>query len=406
MTKGIFVPAAGTQLMHHWNNSHIYKGQDFKFWSDSSVFKYPYLLTSAFFGMEERFESVNYREQIKYPKDLLHIGDSGGFQMVTQDFNPDPTRVLRWLESNCDIGMNLDIPITAKGHGTIPPMNIFKEALDKSVKNFDVFQQCRDDDSKLKLYNILHGQTIEYMDVWYDGVKDFSFEGWAIGIKPPSPFMMGLAFLYLYEKGVLDNTHGLHFFGTSGYKVIPLICYISKKILKNKLVTFDSASYNIGSMFRKYYLPLKISGSNSIFFGDRYVENENIKDLPCMCPACELFSVDDYNRIDYGGPLISLHNLYQYISITKICNGLVNNLDKLDTMLKVFGSNNNDALQSILFVEYGIEHGVKKAYDRFREFFTIRGKEVKEKSLLHYNKGSRMSNVSHSEPRDNTKGVA
>jgi queuine/archaeosine tRNA-ribosyltransferase len=217
----------------------------------------------------------------------------------------------------------------------------------------------------------MHGDNIEQMEDWYKNTKDFNFDGWASGMKPPyDPMLQAMCVMFLYEKGELfkEKSHGLHFFGISGRTVVPTVIYLANKLDIN-LVTFDSSSFNNGSKFRAY-MPSNLFGDN-LYFGDRFVtENPEIKTLPCTCPVCRV--IDDDIKLLNGtdilaGTLLSLHNMYQYISYNKILNSLVKNKQKY---FKYLEQNNIGAetFRSFEFIDYcferGFYNGLKK-YDVF-----------------------------------------
>ena len=92
---------------------------------------------------------------------------------------------------------------------------------------------------------------------------------------------------------------------------MPTLVYCASKVKQR--VTYDSSSYNIGSIYRTYYQPLDMGPH--ISFGEKFkVKNPHIKELPCQCPVCNsIKDINDLNKTDiYAGTLISLHNLYQY----------------------------------------------------------------------------------------------
>ena len=71
--------------------------------------RYPYFLLSA--GANYRNKKA--RESFGLTDDVLVVGDSGGFQIKTGNLEWKPELreiILRWLENNSDIAMNLDIP--------------------------------------------------------------------------------------------------------------------------------------------------------------------------------------------------------------------------------------------------------------------------------------------------------
>lgn len=404
MSEAQFVPAIGEQFNSVWARGIEYNNFDMKFFTKKSHFQHKIALQCAFYGINGVGKSAKttYRDMIGYPKDYTLITDSAGFQIASfkrdgKVCNIDPIDSLRWQEENADIAMNLDTPPTLY---KTPPFHQFMDALNESYRCFEIFEKNRKN-YDMKLYNVLHGEKLKMMNIWYNKVKHFNFEGWAIGMKPPfDPMIQALSFCFLWEKGVFDNgnMYGIHFFGTSGKHVVPTFAYMASK-LKHQLVTYDSSSYNIGSIYRTYYSPLDIGPNLS--FGEKFArekerqeseeekefnmdfegnineiknskgfgENPEITKLPCMCPVCMgVKDILDLNKTDiFAGTLISLHNLFQYAHYNNIINSLVKNKKKFMeylTTVKV----PIKTLKSIEFIDFGIQHGTEEAIKKFSEY--------------------------------------
>ena len=381
MNKAIYVPAIGEQFVSTWKRGLTYKGKDGKeydmrFFTEKSHFQMDIALQSIYYAKNgvNRNGKTTYRELIKYPKDKLLITDSGGFQIASfkkkgEVCDLTPIDSLRYQEANADIAMNLDIPPNLDGN---PTYDDFINALNVSVENFKLFEKERVN-YKMKLLNVLHGETLEMMDIWYNKVKDFKFEGWAIGIKPPfDPMLQALGFMYLYEKGEYDkdNITNIHFFGTSGKHVVPTIVYAAYKLNKKMIVTYDSSSYNIGSIYRTYYTPFDIGPHLS--FGDKFkIVNPKLVELPCKCPVCvTIKNIQELNEGDiYAGTLISLHNLYQYQYYNDILNSLVTCKDLFIEYIKKINISDK-TLVSIEFIDYAIEKGLSNAVEKYKQWFS------------------------------------
>jgi hypothetical protein len=301
---------------------------------------------------------------------LVH--NSGGYQIASwarkgEVCQLEPIDSLRWQEENCDVAMNLDVPPNIDGN---PSYDDFMKALVQSVKNFELFEKERKNYT-MRLLNVLHGETLPMMDIWYNAVKHFKFDGWAVGMKPPfDPMIQALGFLYLWEKGEFDkdSCKNFHFFGTSGKHVVPAIVYIAHKLGARKItVSYDSSSYNIGSIYRTYYMPFDIGPHLS--FGDKFKnENPHLKELPCKCPVCSSIGsdIEILNGTDiYAGALISLHNLYQYWQYNDLLNSLVEDKEKfIDYLQKINIS--PKVLKSIEFIDYAMEKGLANAVEVFK----------------------------------------
>ena len=422
MSSPQFVPAIGEQFNSVWRRQLEYKGFDLKFFTPKSHYEHDIALQSCYYGIEgvgkhAKANGMTFREMIGFPKDKTFVSDSAGFQVASfkkagKVCNIKPIDSLRWQEENADIGMNLDFPPTL---GKVAEWDYFKYALNESVKNFTLFEKERQN-YKMKLYNVLHGETLPLLDKWYSKIKDFNFDGFAVGMKPPfEPMIQAMGFMYLYEKGEFDKDtfKGIHFFGTSGKHVVPTIAYAASKLKKNVPVTYDSSSYNIGSIYRTYYMPFDIGPHLS--FGDKFdgkrewwnkdsptetyqsfegeeVEKEqgkvgknpNITELPCDCPVCR--SIDDIKLLNskdiYAGTLISLHNLYQYAHYNKTVVSLVKDKDLFLEYLKNINISKK-TLMSIKFIDFALEHGLKQAVKRYEQWLIPQTLDTtKQKSIF------------------------
>jgi tRNA-guanine family transglycosylase len=371
MSKAFFVPAIAEQFNNIWIKGTKYKNFDLKFFTKHSHFQHPFALQCAHYGLEgAAANEKNYRESIGFPKDKILLTDSGGYQLASferlgKQCNISPIDSLRWQEENADVAMNLDVPSTL--YSELPTYDKFNTSLKQSIINFTLFAKERKN-FKMKLYNVMHGETLPLMDLWYNAVKHFAFDGWAIGVKPASdPMLQALGLMFLYEKGELtkENCHGVHMFGTSGKNVVPTIVYFASK-LQNKLVTFDSSSYNVGSIYRTYYMPFDIGPH--FFFGDKFkVANPHLQHLPCQCPVCNsIENIEILNGADIHAPvLLSLHNMYQYIYYNNMLNDLVNEKEQFINYLKQISASEK-TLKSIEFIDFAMEHGIYNAADKFK----------------------------------------
>mgnify|MGYP001596938595 CR=1 FL=1 len=385
MNKIMYVPAIGEQFNSVWNRGLSYNNFDLKFFTKNSHFQHESALQSVYYilnGVAKNKSS--YKEMIGYPKDKILFTDSAGFQIATfkkqgKPCNISPLDSLRLQEKNADIAFNLDVPPTL---GESVTLNEFNLALSQSVDNFNLFEKNRQN-YQMKLLNVIHGETIEFLDLWYNKVKHFNFDGWAIGVKPPfDPMLQALGFMYLLEKGEVDKNscYNIHFFGTSGKNVVPTIAYASQKVNKKIMISYDSSSYNIGSIYRTYYMPLDVG--DSLSFGEKFkIKNPNITTLPCECPVCkQINKIEDLNTKDiYAGTLISLHNMYQYIYYNNIINSLISTQDKFTAYLEAMKINKS-TLTSFEFIDYAIENNVEKAFRKYKTHFQQQVEQKKKQT--------------------------
>jgi tRNA-guanine family transglycosylase len=303
------------------------------------------------------------------------MGDSGGFEAATQGVRPNPELILKWLETNTDLAMNLDIPTTRKTR-VLATQQELDESLSESVKNYEYFEKHRTNYNMI-LYNVLHGETYDYMDKWYNAVKDFNFESWAMGLVPADDmYIQVLGFSYLLEKGALDNAKGLHIFGKSGIQIMPILAYIARNHLTTKFVSFDSSSYNWGSIYRTYYMPNTPPGRKKLFFGNIHKDkNPEILSLPCFCNICQKSTVEDMNMGDYQGCLISLHNLWAMIQYNELVNSTIKDVES-------FSENTRELFD---FVDFCVKNGTKAGFEHKKKEFKLK---QGHKNIMSFHTGS------------------
>lgn len=420
MVEANYVPAIGEQFANAWQKNLEYNNFDVKFFSDKSFFKHPLALQCAFYGINGATDNKPYREAIGYPTTQPLLFDSGGFQMFSlrskgQKMDMTPLDSLRWQEANAikgDVMFNLDVP-PALEH--LPTMEDMHRSLNESVANFKLFEKERKNYDAL-LLNVLHGHNKATMDVWYNGVKDFNFDGYAIGNPSLDPMIHAQGLMYLFDKGEYDkpNCKWIHLFGKGGQGTIPLIVYFASKIKRSDIkVTFDSSSYNVGSIYRKYYMPFDVT--QHLFFGDKFNRcNPSIKQLPCKCPVCS--NITDLSILNgetlHAGTLISLHNLYQYIYLTHTFNSLVStrkpfkniqqqNNDNAGIYSDKRGIDENEEMDvftqytkdvanprtliAMNFIDFCIEYGFDNAVKKFaRDFVTQEENICKQVSIFNF----------------------
>jgi len=270
-------------------------------WEENSFFRYPCLLITAFYGMKWK---DNFRDFFNIPDDFIIIGDSGGFQNMTQNANLNPIDVLRWQEKHCQIGLTFDLPLMDDDYKTI------KYKQEQTAKNAGIAFNNRQN-KKLKLYAVFQGHSLEqqkYMIKCYnDNISLDKFDGIAIGGLVPIACDTERLIIVLttFCYNIKDYNLPVHFFGLSGNKIAPYIIYLEKVF--GLQITFDSSSYGAGAIRREFW---KGNGLEKI-----KVQETNLDKIPCDCPVCSV--VQDWKEYQKNGSLpgglISLHNLYQTI---------------------------------------------------------------------------------------------
>ncbi len=187
------------------------------------------------------------------------VGDSGGYQLGKgvikfdwKDFegnkaNQVRSNILNWLELTADWSMTLDVPTWAADDLNSPKtgLNSFQDTLDGTIYNNNFFQKNRL--GQTKFLNVLQGDDWETAQIWYDAVKDFEFEGWAMGgINMCDMEVMLKRLIIMRDEKKLDGKDWMHVLGTSQLDWACFLTQIQRQVRKhineNFTISFDSAS--------------------------------------------------------------------------------------------------------------------------------------------------------------------
>lgn len=198
-------------------------------------------------------KNFEYRTQIKSDEDTILFGDSGGFQIASGAIKWDPSlrdKIFRWLESQCDYSVNLDIP------PRLNYQNKFDECLKISIENFKYFSDNQS--GSTKFLNVMQGDTVEKYGVWCRSVKHFDFNGWCLGgVGVNLTNMLSAIAVFIDEIDLFDkNIDIVHSLGTSKIIDFAILSQFQKSlndIGSHVQVTTDSSSPNNASRFGTYY---------------------------------------------------------------------------------------------------------------------------------------------------------
>tara|TARA_Y100000034_G_C6897813_1_gene414360 strand:- start:1998 stop:3203 length:1206 start_codon:yes stop_codon:yes gene_type:complete len=183
----------------------------------------------------------------------LVMGDSGGYQICSgaTKWRPElKQQSFDWLERNSDIAMNLDIPPRLKYAGK------FRECLDMSKDNFKYFADNQSGNTEY--LNVIQGSDEFEFQKWYDEVKQYPFQGWAIGGSGFSyyKFLSGLMVLLNGKEHYNPNVKYFHILGSSRVTYFMLLLQLQKsleEIGSNIVVTTDSSSPDRAVVFGTYF---------------------------------------------------------------------------------------------------------------------------------------------------------
>jgi len=359
--KTIYFPAINGGVVSGFKNNskHIKTNKSFRIYNSldtnkDKIYEYNKMLVSAgTFGNNNILKNW----EIDIDKNIV-LGDSGGFQLATNKVEYSDKfreKIFNWLENNTNYAMNLDFPPYSLSKISKNQQEImFKERLDISVKNFKYFYDNKT--GKTKYINILQGKTPDHLNMWFDNIKDFDFDGgWAIGSCINEPVYNALlSFSLLLERGVLDKYKNkrfnkpilLHYLGyTTIKKIIPLF-YLQKKLNENNInihISFDSSSFSLSSAMGNYYTFHSITGMNAINFSNKYNTNDmNEVDLPCECGVCkgltykELYSFYTKERSIEFYMYLCAHNLKFFSNTKNRIEDIVNSSNNFNFLETIF----------------------------------------------------------------------
>lgn len=324
MGNAEFIPAITTGYINKLNETE-FNGVHLNFWSDNSIIKCNNLIFSAY---KTPKINLNVRDGFK-----VYV-DSGGFQAIMKNDDPDPITILRYQEKYGDVGMVLDKPPVTynMAHGNTKLLSK-DEFIKRAIYTANNAQKAYDnrESTKLKLLNILQGSEWKDLELWWSYVKDIKLDGWAIAPKPPYDiFNVARTLSFIFDKE--EDLNLLHVLGTSGKTVFPVIAYAAK--LYNKHITFDSATpFLEGMAYLSYRLPFNLG---KIFFGEKRdtYKISQIDDLPCECEICSLLRENNISFSDFSikndkissssiGIMVGLHNLVNLKEMFTLINSLV-----------------------------------------------------------------------------------
>lgn len=302
---------------------------------DTLLFHHPYILTSA----AHNYKNINFMKDIGIndvnTDSNLIFGDSGGFQIKTGQIKDTPEikdSLYTWMENNVNLAPIIDHPPVYPVGRKISNSEV-NPFLDQTKHNIEILLN-RPTKNKISWLNVTQGHVFDTRKYWFDNVKDYNLDGWAMGSMRKDPKTILEAFSVFLQAGELerkDRCKHIHFFGITATKYMPLMIYI--KHIMNKAgyqinVSMDSSyatqnggwgkflfSHNkqeLGSYeknknsediilddFSDYRSSQKSSGFLSYHLSNRLSGKwstdpifDNVM-LPCYCPVCTDIKLKD-----------------------------------------------------------------------------------------------------------------
>jgi len=316
-----------------------------------------------------------FRKDWKIGDDALLLGDSGGFQIATGVIDVKKIdrltlrkKIFNWLEYNTDIAMNIDIPPFVSGFSGTVSKAVFDECLAFSIENYKYFHENQT--GKTNFLNVLQGRTVPQMSAWYDKVKDFEFNGWAVGGATNVKHLMpGIKFLL--DKGELTRTgyDYLHLLGVSSNESSIYLAYIQK--LLNEIgvdcqLTYDSSSPALSAAHGGYVMFPRPTANTMMRITSRAEYASNIEHLPCFCPVCQKTNLQDIVKFKSESySLLTLHNLYKFIDFQKVV-GRILDFNDWKVYQSVFGAGITRNLKALRHVFVEGKGGASYLYSHFK----------------------------------------
>lgn len=321
MRKLIYFPAISVgSLETAFRQDKKFQDVGFRFYRKGGSFiYYDKLLVSA----GHTYNIKEYRKLCDIPSDTLLFGDSGGYQIATGKLKMKKSHtiedvrrlIFEWLDTNCDVAMNLDVPpyVTGQGLGDISKEH-FMECLNKSVQNYAYFNENQTGNTKF--LNVIQGRSLEQISIWYNAVKDFEFQGWAIG--GALNFVNNLiAIKILLDKGELQKSAAeyIHILGVSKPELLIYLAYLQvclNKIGAEVQLTCDSSTPSTITKYGSMYLFAKPTGFSLFSIKRREYPDEIL--MPCKCPVCSKIDIQTFFKFDtFSYSLMCLHNIHMLI---------------------------------------------------------------------------------------------
>ena len=347
--------AAGSSYRKNWK---FKDGTPYRFYDTAFPEKYQW--KSFLFPAGHNYKKKDFIKQFEFPDDMLVFGDSGGYQIASGAMKWKPelkVEIFEWLEANSTIAMNLDIPPRMKLNGKTA------ECLEISRANFKYFYENQS--GKTDFLNVVQGMTLDEYNHWYQSVKDFKFQGWAIGgAATIYRLLSGLAVLLNGKEHLDANNKWLHVLGLSKINDFLMLGQVQRSLNEvgsNMQMMTDSSSPSRATVFGTWYTDFDIKkGSMSGIHVPRHEDiplgGHPYRYLPSICPEIDDIIFDTYDiptltKLDshFYGAMV-LHNFAVFQEAIDFCNQLTNGhkyvrnqliskdmvivLDSIDEMIK------------------------------------------------------------------------
>ena len=335
---------------------------------DEGIFTYPTALYSAGHACLD-MNKVAERDSMCVNRDRKFstiVGDSGGYQLgkgvIKFDWkdiegtkaNEVRSNILNWLELTADWSMTLDIPTWAAGpqNRDRTGLSTFKDCMDATVFNLKYFQKNRL--GQTKFLNVLQGDDWETAQIWYNEVKKYEFEGWAMGgINMCDMEILLKRLIVMRDEKQLDKKDWIHVLGTSQLDWACFLTGVQRQLRKhinpNVTISFDSASAFLSTANGLVYTHNLFTPKRWSYIMEKAPDDKSLKgstipfpfksaigDRLTMGDVCA-YGQGDLNKNNKEGKtswdsfsyvLMMAHNVYNHTRAVQIANDM-NDIEKI-----------------------------------------------------------------------------
>jgi len=329
---------------------------------ETGMFTYPTALYSAGHACLD-LEKAPDRDSMCVNRDRKFstiVGDSGGYQLgkgvITFDWkdfggtksNQVRSNILNWLELTADWSMTLDIPTWASSdlNSARTGLKSFQDCLDGTLFNNKFFQKNRI--GQTKFLNVLQGDDWNTAQIWYDAVKDFEFEGWAMGgLNMCDMEILLRRLIIMRDEKKLDGKDWIHVLGTSQLDWACFLTQVQRQLRKhvnpNVTISFDSASAFLSTANGLVYTHNLFTPKRWSYIMEKAPDDKRLKgstipfpfksaigDRLTMGDVC-WYGEGDLNKNNKEGKtswdsfsycLMMAHNVYNHIRAVQIANDM------------------------------------------------------------------------------------
>ena len=271
---------------------------------NNKLFRISHAMTSAGQALSQKQDClITARDRSK----TIVIGDSGGYQIahnrLTIQNDKDRLKILHWLERVADIAMTLDVPSGPVISNRDYKFKSTQDCLAATLEHLEFFQKNRNTgQGRIRFLNVIQGNSTKECLAWYDAVKKYDFEGWAIA----GPMRHNFSYLCtliikMADEGQLQKKSWIHILGTCELEAAVMFTALQRAINEHinpdLRISYDTSSpFRLISNFLIYTIPAfdekrMVLQSSRIPDGDHFIGSDYR--WPWPSPLGDLLKIRD-----------------------------------------------------------------------------------------------------------------